>query len=410
MNKRGNINLGNQIKDIVQDALNNGDFKGLNRDIESVVKGALDEVSRSINWKQGNNHNRSNENKLTDNNKTIINYSNANQGKGQIKPITKPTKFAVPMGQVSSVLLTIFGAIGSTAFGIAVFVLLILGSVIGGIFNTIAMGLLPCFIASLILSMNGSRIRKRLKRFQRYISKLNGRNYSLIKDLSSITGWSEKATVKDLQKMITIGMFPEGHIDDKKTCFMLNNECYDQYLELQQGMKMKELEKQESQKQNVIQGESNNKDDRLKPEIRKAIDEGRHFVMEIKNANMAIPGEEISLKLDRLEEVTGKIYDYVEIHPEKFTEIKKFTEYFLPTTLKLVDAYRKFDHQTVQGENISSAKKEIEETMDTINIAFENLLDGLFEDAAMDISTDISVLETMFAQEGLTEKNMRVQK
>ncbi len=410
MNRRGNINLGNQIKDIVQDALSNGDFKDLNREIESVVKGALDEVRSSINWKQENNQNKINENKPKVNNKTIINYSNGYQGNVQRKPVPKSTKFAVPMGQVSSVVLTVFGAIGGTAFGIAVFVLFILGSAMGGIFNTIAMGLLPCFIVSVILAMNGSRIRKRLKRFRRYISKMNGHNYSLIKDLSYVTGWSDKATVKDLQKMIAIGMFPEGHIDDKKTCFMLNNESYEQYLELQQGMKMRELEKQNSHKQDVVQGENNNKDDKLKPEIRKAIDEGRQFVMDIKNANIAIPGEEISLKLDRLEEITGKIYDYVENHPDKFSEIKKFTEYFLPTTLKLVDAYRKFDYQSVQGENISSAKKEIEETMDTINIAFENLLDSLFEDDAMDISTDISVLETMFAQEGLTEKNMKVQK
>ena len=73
-------------------------------------------------------------------------------------------------------------------------------------------------------------------------------------------------------------------------------------------------------------------------------------------------------------------------------------------SLKLVGAYRDFDAQPVQGENIISAKKEIEDTLDTINLAFENLLDGLFEDVAMDISTDISVLETMLAQEGLTEE------
>ena len=72
-----------------------------------------------------------------------------------------------------------------------------------------------------------------------------------------------------------------------------------------------------------------------------------------------------------------------------------------------MDAYRKLDDQTVQGENISSAKREIEGTMDTINLAFENLLDDLFQDMAMDISTDISVLETMLAQEGLTDNSMR---
>lgn len=406
MNRHGNPNLGDEIKNIVQDALNNKDFNRLNRDIENVVKGALDEVRKSINWKQGSNQTIKADDyqqpkKQKDNHNTMNNYNNVYQRDDQRKLVPKSTKFTVPMGQVSSILFTVFGIIGSTAFGIAVVVLTLLGYVIGrGIFHTIAIGLFPCFIACVILSINGSRIRKRLKRFQRYIAMMNGRDYSLIKDLSSATGLSDKSTVKDLRKMISIGMFPEGHIDDKKTCFMLNNECYGLYLELQK----QENQKYQSTTQDFIEEEKDN----LKPEVRKAIDEGRQFVMEIKDANIAIPGEEISRKLDRLEEVTGKIFDYVEIHPEKFPEIKKFTEYFLPTTLKLVDAYKKFDYQPVQGENISNAKKEIEETMDTINLAFENLLDGLFEDAAMDISTDISVLETMFAQEGLTEKNMRV--
>ena len=134
--------------------------------------------------------------------------------------------------------------------------------------------------------------------------------------------------------MIAIGMFPEGHIDDKNTCFMLNNECYEQYLKLQEDTKMKNLEEQKKQKyqtthQGFTHGDKYSKNDGLKPEIRKSIYEGRQFVMEIKNANIAIPGENISRKLDRLEEVTGKIYDYIEMQPEKFPEIKKFTEYFL---------------------------------------------------------------------------------
>lgn len=87
--------------------------------------------------------------------------------------------------------------------------------------------------------------------------------------------------------------------------------------------------------------------------------------------------------------------------------MKKFMGYYLPTTLKLVRAYREFDKQPVAGENITSGKQEIERTMDTINEAFENLLDDLFQDTAWDISTDISVLKTMLAQEGLTEDKVK---
>jgi 5-bromo-4-chloroindolyl phosphate hydrolysis protein len=81
--------------------------------------------------------------------------------------------------------------------------------------------------------------------------------------------------------------------------------------------------------------------------------------------------------------------------------------YYLPTTLKLVNAYKDFDKESVQGENITSAKKEIDLTLDTINQAFEKLYDSFFMNAAMDISTDISVLETLLAQEGLTQKDFK---
>ena len=113
----------------------------------------------------------------------------------------------------------------------------------------------------------------------------------------------------------------------------------------------------------------------------------------------------MSIKLDRLEDISNKIYDHVESHPDKIVETKKFSEYFLPTTLKLVETYRRLDSQTIEGENILTAKKEIEDSLDTINNAFENLLDSLFEDISMDISTDISVLETMLMQEGLTSND-----
>ena len=435
MNNRGKLNLGDEIRNIVQDAVNNRDFNRLNCDIRNVVNGALDEVRRSIEgnrdnhqtWKVNdyqhsydrdsqtwNSNNKQQEHednsqtwKAQNSNKHKYNHNNMNnytntQGYQQNKPVPKSDKITVPVGKVSGTLFTVFGSIGSIASAIATIVLAIIGYSLGItiMFNIITFALLPCFMGSLVLLLNGGRIRKRLKRFQRYITQMYDRNYCMIKDISSVTGRGNKYIVKDLQKMIAIGMFPEGHIDDKKTCFMINNESYEQYLKLQENMRMREMEEQ-------TQEENNNKKDTLEPEIRKAINEGRQYVQKIRNANIAIPGEEISRKLDKLEEVTGKIFDYVEIHPEKFPEIKKFTEYFLPTTLKLLDAYREFDYQPVGGENIATAKKEIEETLDTINHAFENLFDGLFEDVAMDVSTDISVLETMLAQEGLAQKSFK---
>lgn len=78
-------------------------------------------------------------------------------------------------------------------------------------------------------------------------------------------------------------------------------------------------------------------------------------------------------------------------------------DYYLPMTVKLLDAYEDMDRQPVQGENISASKREIEDTIDTLNVAFEKILDSIFRDTAWDVSTDISVLHTVLAQEGLTE-------
>ena len=89
--------------------------------------------------------------------------------------------------------------------------------------------------------------------------------------------------------------------------------------------------------------------------------------------------------------------------PEQLPKLRKFMQYYMPTTLKLVQAYQELDAQPAQGENIRQSKAEIEKTLDTINLAYEKLLDSFFEDAAIDIKSDITVLETMLAQEGLTK-------
>ena len=116
--------------------------------------------------------------------------------------------------------------------------------------------------------------------------------------------------------------------------------------------------------------------------------------------------QEISAKIDRMELIVDRIFDRAETNPEIIPDLKKMMDYYLPMTVKLLRAYAQMDAQPVQGENIQASKKEIEDTLDTLNLAFEKLLDELFEDTALDISSDISVLQTLLAQEGLTEDGL----
>ncbi|MDO4730789.1 MAG: 5-bromo-4-chloroindolyl phosphate hydrolysis family protein [Clostridia bacterium] len=137
----------------------------------------------------------------------------------------------------------------------------------------------------------------------------------------------------------------------------------------------------------------------------KIIKSGIEFAKKIHEANIAIENDILSEQISRLEEVCLKITDFITENPSKASRVRKFMNYYLPTTMKLLDSYDTLEEQEVNGKNINETMKSIEDAMGTIVLAFERQLDSLFEDAAMDISTDISVLENMLEQEGLINSN-----
>jgi len=136
------------------------------------------------------------------------------------------------------------------------------------------------------------------------------------------------------------------------------------------------------------------------------LEDGKNYLKTIRAINDQIPGDEMSDKLYKLESIMKKIFTQVEKKPECADDLRKFMNYYLPTTTKLLNAYVDLAKQPEAGENITKTKREIEDAMDVINAAFENLLDSLFQDMAWDISSDISVMKTMMAQDGLTESEL----
>lgn len=152
------------------------------------------------------------------------------------------------------------------------------------------------------------------------------------------------------------------------------------------------------------------KQDTKKPEVKKEEDpkiaalrtERDRAVSELRRLNDAILDEKISAQIDHLEEVTGKIIDHVIEKPEKQPQISRFLSYFLPTTIKLLNAYDRMDSAGVSGSNINATKQKVETMLDTLCAAFDKQLDALFGDEALDISTDITVMENLLAQEGLS--------
>ena len=140
--------------------------------------------------------------------------------------------------------------------------------------------------------------------------------------------------------------------------------------------------------------------------MQEVLDRGNAFIAQIRSCNDAIPGEEISGKISRMELIVQRIFQRAEQHPEIVPDLKRLMDYYLPMTVKLLTAYAEMDAQPVQGETIQASKREIEDTLDTLNLAFEKLLDSVFKETAMDVSSDISVLNTLLAREGLAEDEL----
>ena len=125
--------------------------------------------------------------------------------------------------------------------------------------------------------------------------------------------------------------------------------------------------------------------------------------------NDSIEDPKISAQIDHMEAVTAKIIAHVVEHPRKLPQIRKFLNYYLPTTLKLLNAYDRMDAAGISGANIDGTMGKIETMMDTVATAFDRQLDALFGDEALDISTDITVMENMLAREGLAGESLRAE-
>lgn len=415
----------NDFWDVVQDAVNSGNYQQLNQQVKSTiddtvdgirkgmqsvggevqkeVKNAGDEFRREMKnakteWKQawqksgyGAGYQKSQEPAY---------QPGKRQENRQADSETRPQAAAVyrknPPGKVSGVVLSITGY---SLTGIFVLSAIICGIVLAWwptlpatVLTVLMTGLAVGFLG---MGIAGTVVRKRAIRFQEYVKQIGNRTYCTIEELSQKTGRGRAKVLRDLKKMIEKKMFLQGHLDQQETCVIVTNETYQQYLDTQEQAKLRESQQKELDAQRA----------QLPEECQKILEEGRAYIQYIQKCNDEIPGADMSQKLDRLKVIITRIFEEVGKNPALASDLRKFMNYYLPTTKKLIDVYREMDKETIISENVTKTKREIEDTIDTINQAFENLLNSFFEEKALDVSSDISVLHTMLAQEGLTGRD-----
>lgn len=377
--------FGEDIRKTVQNAVDSQDFRKLNQTITNTVNDAVSAVSRNIKSVQAVNR--------------------------RPKPpvLYRQVTSVQVRGTVTTVLGAVIGGMCSTAFLFFAVTAWLAGGY--GIPEIAVMALfLSMGVAGFVICGCGTGIRARIRRFRTYIRVLGKREYCNIQELSKAVKKNARYVARDLEDMFSRGWFLQGHLDEQRTCLIVSDGMYRQYLQAEAQRKQIEREAEASglDRQDERESEASGLGGtKLPPEVQRVIVEGDTYIRKIHACNDAIHGEEISAKISRMELLVNRIFHRVEQNPESVDDIHKLMEYYLPTTVKLLEAYQEMEAQPVAGENIRSSKKEIEATLDTLNVAFEKLLDGMFQETAWDVSSDISVLQTLLAQEGLTDDGLR---
>ncbi len=370
------LKAGNDILNSVSSAIDRNDYSTLHSDVARVVK------SVSV------------ERKTT--------YSSQRQpGAARVNTAARPRINPFLQKVVSRYLgipqMTAGGCIG--AFSFIIFITMLgLGSIPGSIVT----GLLT--VGCGFAFVDGLKKNKLSKKYYQYGNVLGDAEYFNISDLAKATVKTDKEVLKDIKAMIKQGFLPRARLDKTEKVCMVTDRAYEQYLGALGDQEAREAREKDAKAAKAKEAKARNEEYKNLPEKAvQILEEGREYIAFVRETNDKIPDtEEMSNKLYRLENIMNRIFAQVKKDPSSADELHKLMNYYLPTTKKLLGAYVELDKVPDVGENITQTKQEIDSAMDTINLAFESLLDSLFQDMAWDISSDISVMKTMMAQDGLS--------
>ena len=380
--------LGRSIEEIIDKAINSQNYQELSRNITRTIDRATRTGSDAL-WR-------------------ALDMSGATKPKETItvepvraEPVPKnnlPALYGSSNGETTKgILKTVFGGISTiTGFTFTLIsgIFHLVGLATGASLTSIPFALgLGALVGGGTLLSSGIRSLGRVSRYKVYLKALGKNTHIALEKLSRSVGKPVKFVRKELQGMINQGLFLEGHLDHEEQNLITSDETYAHYEQSRLQMEARKQAEAAAPKQ-----PSSTPD----PKVQEVLDRGNAYLREIRRCNDEIPGEEISAKISRMEAIVQRIFERAKAHPEIIPDLKKLMDYYLPMTIKLLNAYADMDRQPIQGDTIRASKQEIDTTLDTLNLAFEKLLDSVFQDTAMDVSSDISVLHTLLAQEGLT--------
>ncbi len=313
-------------------------------------------------------------------------------------------------------------------------------------------------LAGIGLTVFGQKDKNREERFRRYLAVIGGQSPISLSEIAARSNEKIETVEKDLQDMIDMGYFGlDTYIDHHRHCIVLDGvddvnwssrtsgqageagQAGGMHINVEDFVKTasdifhtvqdevrKEIKKETASEKRRTStarrpepAEKQQKDTAQQPAGAPSgqadkqpaqEDQFGRYLSQIRELNDRIADKDISAKIDQIEAITARIFGIVRKKPERISEIRKFMNYYLPTTLKLLDSYAMLEEQGIEGDNITASKAQISQIMDTLIKSFEKQLDQLFSSQALDISSDIEVMENMLSADGLKESDFKLKR
>lgn len=358
-NNYNNDNLEDRLSSVIDDILDSGNLENLSKRVSDTVESAVCGFADGINRI----------------------YSRAVKKQRVIKIDTSPvSKVKSVISVVLGGVITVLGLLTSLPF-------LFLDGKTPLLIALLAAG------SGVFLISHGVKIwglSNRLALYRRRLELLPPSENGLeIADFAENMNMPVNRVNKDIKFFVSKNVFMGGNLSNDGTRFFATKDEYKDYLSHEQAKRVMEQQRESESE--------------YEKQTRVFFENMESFIRDIRISNNLIPDEEMSKKLDTTEAVVSKIFERLKENPKLLPQARKLGEYYLPLTKKLVDAYAKLSENSIETDSMKKSKNEIEKTLDTVNKAFYNLYAGLFDDDVIDINSDISVLNTMLAREGLVE-------
>lgn len=360
------------IKNTVDDIKQSSDFQNIKRSAKDLGEKMSKEINNGVNSAK----------------KAYNSFANSNSAPRQSQNVYAPS-YKKPTHSVSSVLLCVFGGLFA-ALGAPLFLLLFLGFLVAPefwVFRVIVIMALIT-IGGIVMLVIGIRDIKRISRYKKYLYQFYGKEFIPLSHLAGFARVSEDVVYSDINDMLAKQYILKAVFDSKHEYVFFSDEVYEQYLKACQTQAQKQ---KEARKRARAQKDS------------QVISDGWDNLNKLGEIIQRISDVSVRQKSSELYDTAQKIMDFITENTDRADEIKKLSSYYLPSTVNILNTYLTFEEKDMDSEDIRKAKAEIENMLDVSQTAFKNILSSLYDDDAMDVSTDIAAMQAMMAQEGLID-------